>query len=84
MRRSSKYAGFWLMQLRALIGTATRQCPNLTPAQSLQLSQIRDNVLFLPFVVLSSSKDKGISETQLPLYDVTSRPGKHAGSVFKA
>ena len=84
MRHNSKNAGFWLMQVRTLTEMAARRYPYLTSAQKLPMSQIGANVIFLPFVVLSSSKDRGMSDIQLALFDSTSRPGKRAGNVFKA
>ena len=38
----------------------------------------------LPFVVLSSLIDSGMSEIQLALFNITSRSRKRAGNVFKA
>ena len=72
------------MQVRTLNEMAARRCLTLTPAQNLPMSQIGANVMFLPFVVLSSSKDRGMSDIQLALFDSTSKPGKRADNVFKA
>ena len=84
MRCTLKYVGFWLRQVRTAIETAARHCSHLTPAQNLRMSQIGANVISLPSVVLCSCKDSGMSEIQLALFNVASRPRKRAGNVFKA